>query len=282
MLGQRLRLFLSLLGLIGVVIGYLWIGVDNKPISAAAPEAFLCPNLRGKTGQHMFMSQAMGEQVAYLVHLPPCYEHYRGQRALPVLYLLHGWPMDETHWDKLGMDELADDWLARDLVLPFIIVMPGVGSDGLYVNSSGGPGSFEGMVVNELVPLIDQTYETWQDPNGRAIGGISRGGVWSLEIGLRHPHLFGVVGAHSPALGLNRPLPQYNPFLLVQDDRPGQRFYLDAGDKDWAHSSTIQFRDVLMQYGVDVTYHVHIGGHVDSLWQDSVVDYLSFYVADWR
>jgi enterochelin esterase-like enzyme len=228
------------------------------------------------------MSQAMGEQVSYLVHLPPCYEHYHGHEALPVLYLLHGWPMNETHWDKLGMDELADDWLSRGLVVPFIIVMPGVSSNGLYVNSSGGPGSFEGMVVDELVPLIDQTYSTWQSPDGRAIGGISRGGVWSLEIGLRHPHLFGAVGAHSPALGLNRPLPQFNPFLLVQDDLPGQRFYLDAGDQDWARSSTFQFFDVLMEHGVDAIYEVHVGGHVDSLWQDSIVDYLSFYVAKWR
>jgi enterochelin esterase-like enzyme len=226
------------------------------------------------------MSQAMGEQVSYLVHLPPCYGSYRGQ-AMPVLYLLHGWPMNETHWDTLGMDELADDWLSRGLVAPFIIVMPGVSSNGLYVNSSGGPGSFEGMVVDELVPLIDQTYSTWQEPGGRALGGISRGGVWSLEIGLRHPQIFGIVGAHSPALGLNRPLPQYNPFLLVEDNRPGQRFYLDAGDKDWARSSTVQFRDVLMEHNVDVTYQVHLGAHVDSLWQSGIVDYLSFYVASW-
>jgi enterochelin esterase-like enzyme len=222
----------------------------------------------------------MGEEVQFLVHLPPCYDQHRS-RAFPVVYLLHGWPLDERHWDSLGIDELADDWISRGVVGPFIIVMPGVSDDGLYVHSSGGPRSFEGMLVSELLPLIDSTYRTWRAPEGRAIGGISRGGVWALEIALRHQDLFGIVGAHSPALALNRPLPQYDPFLLVQEDVTGLRFYLDAGNKDWARASTSRLRDALLEVEADVTYQVHEGGHVDALWQGALIDYLAFYTATW-
>jgi len=222
----------------------------------------------------------MREQVRFLVHLPPCYDDYP-DKAFPVLYMLHGWPLDERHWITLGIDELADDWVSRGIAGPFIVVLPGVGSDGLYVNSSGGAWSLEGMFVDELLPLVDQTYRTWRDPAARAIGGISRGGVWSLEIAMRHQDLFSIVGGHSPALALNRPMPQYDPFLLAKEGTTGMRIYLDAGSLDWARASTLQFYDVLVEYGADVIYQVHEGGHVDALWRGGLVDYIDFYTLTW-
>jgi enterochelin esterase-like enzyme len=222
----------------------------------------------------------MSEQPRFLVHLPPCYDQYPG-KAFPTLYLFHGWPLDEWHWIDLGIADWADDWVSRGLVGPFIIVLPGVSQNGRYVNSSGGDGSFEGFVANELVPHIDATYRTVLDPSGRAVGGISRGGVWALEIALRHQDLFASVGGHSPALAVNNPLPQYDPFVLIQEDISGLRFYLDAGDVDWTRASVIRFRDRLQELGADVTYQVHKGNHVDELWSSGVPDYIAFYGAAW-
>jgi enterochelin esterase-like enzyme len=159
--------------------------------------------------------------------------------------------------------------------------MPGVGSDGRYVHSSGGPYSFEGFVVDELVPYIDANYRTWREPAARAVGGISRGGVWALEISMRHQDLFGIAGGHSPALALNRPLPQYDPFLLIDEGVEGLRFYLDAGDGDWARAGAIRLRNALEEAGADVTYEVHTGGHVDELWAGGVPDYIAFYSETW-
>ncbi len=250
------------------------------PTPTPTPLPLVCPYLHGRTESASFSSQAMGEKVRYLVHLPPCYDYY-ADKSFPVLYLFHGWPMDETHWDSMGIDELVDDWIVRNLTGPFIIVMPGVSQDGLYVDSSGGTRSFEGMIVDELVPLIDESYSTWRSPVGRALGGISRGGVWSLEIALRHQDVFGIVGAHSPALSLNKPLPQYDPFLLVKDDISGLRFYLDAGDRDWARPSTMKLRDTLMELEADVIYQEHPGAHVDTLWQAGLEDYVDYYTLKW-
>jgi len=222
----------------------------------------------------------MREEVRFLVHLPPCYDDYP-DKAFPALYMLHGWPLDERHWITLGIDALVDDWTSRGITGPFIVVLPGVSSDGLYVNSSGGAWSFEGMFVDELLPLIEQTYRTWRNPAARAIGGISRGGVWSLEIALRHQDLFSIAGGHSPALALNRPMPQYDPFLLAKQGVTGMRIYLDAGSLDWARATTLQFYDVLVEHGADVTYQVHEGGHVDALWRSGLVDYIDFYTLTW-
>lgn len=248
------------------------------PTATATP--FVCPYLRGRLVSHSLESEAMWEDVRLLVYLPPCYDQFP-DKAYPVLYLFHGWPLNEHHWDNLGVDEWSDDWISRGLMGPLMIVMPGVSSDGLYVNSSGGPGSFEGMVVDELVPFVDATYRTWRDPVGRAVGGISRGGVWALEIGMRHQDLFSIIGGHSPALALNRPLPQYDPFLLADEDVSDLRFYLDGGNADWARAGAIRLRDKLLSVDADVTYEVHDGGHVDELWRGAVPDYLAFYTATW-
>jgi enterochelin esterase-like enzyme len=253
---------------------------EPTPTLAPSPTPFLCPYLRGRTESGSLVSATMREEVRYLVHLPPCYDAYP-DKAFPVLYMLHGWPLDERHWITLGIDELVDDWTSREIIGPFIVVLPGVSSDGLYVNSSGGPWSFEGMFVDELLPVIEQTYRTWREPAARAIGGISRGGVWSLEIALRHQDRFSIMGGHSPALSLNRPMPQYDPFLLAKKGVTGMRIYLDAGNLDWARASTLQFYDVLVEQGADVTYQVHEGGHVDALWRRGLPDYIDFYTLTW-
>jgi hypothetical protein len=93
--------------------------------------------------------------------------------------------------------------------------------------------------------------------------------------------LFGIVGGHSPALALNRPLPQYDPFRLVVEDAGILRFYLNAGDRDWARAGTIRFRDLLIELDIPVTYDLHEGGHVDALWSSGMGDYLLFYAATW-
>ncbi len=246
------------------------------------PTPFICPQRHGKLIRETLTSKAMQtEEIRYTVYVPPCYSHYR-EYNFPVLYLLHGWPMNETHWEKLGIVEIVDAWITQGLIGPLIMVMPGVSNPhGMYINSSGGDYSFEGMVVNEIVPLIDKTYRTWQAPEARAISGISRGGVWALEIGFRHPDLFGRVGGHSPALSVNYPLPVYDPYRLVESIDPAQRIYLSAGDKDWARAGTIRLRDLLQEHDFDVTYKVHEGAHIDDLWRLGLPEYLHFYVRDW-
>jgi len=250
------------------------------PTVTPTPTSSVCPYLHGRTEVATMESSALGEQVRYLVHLPPCYEAYP-TKAFPTLYLFHGWPLDEWHWDDLGIDEWSDDWASRGIIGPYIVILPGVSRDGLYVYSSGGDHSFEGFVANELVPAIDAAYRTIPTASSRAVGGISRGAVWALEIALRHQDLFGSVGAHSPALAPNRPLPQYDPFRLVQEGVSSLRIYLDAGDGDWTRAATIQLRNDLQKLEADVTYEVHTGRHVDALWRGAIPDYIAFYSALW-
>jgi enterochelin esterase-like enzyme len=239
-----------------------------------------CTETTGRVEQHTYVSQTAGDEQPYRIYLPPCYDIL--DRRYPVLYLLHGWPYDELHWVTLGVDEAADEGIAARSLPPFIVVLPG-GAERLYVNTSGGDRSFEGQMINDLIPHVDHTYRTWTNREGRAIGGISRGGVWALEIALMHADLFGTVGTHSPALSVNLAPPPYDPFYLLGE--PGVmslRIYLDAGDADWARKTTQALHEAMDEQGIAHEFIVHPGGHENRLWADNLAEYLAFYTAGWR
>jgi len=238
-------------------------------------------SLSGRVEAGSFPSQVLGRQATYRIYLPPGYD--TSGQSYPVLYVLHGYPYDESHWDRLGVDEVADAGILSGAYPPFIIVMPNGDPQNIYVNTSGGDWSVEGLIVNELLPYIDRTYRTLATREGRAIGGISRGGVWSLEIGFRHTDLFAVVGAHSAALSVNYPLPQYDPYNLVTE--PGlrlQRIWLDAGNTDWARNGVRRLHEALQAQGVVHEYTEGEGNHSDGYWSAMMPAYLAFYVAGWR
>jgi enterochelin esterase-like enzyme len=235
--------------------------------------------LAGRVEQHTYASATAGGEQRYRVYLPPGYDET--DQRYPVLVLLHGWPYDEAHWDGLGVNQVADAGIQAGTWRPFIIVLPG-GDEHLYVGTSGGDYSYEGQVIHDLIPHVDATYRTWGNREGRAIGGISRGGVWALEIAFMHPDLFAAVGGHSPALSLNLAPPPYDPFYLLTE--PGVatlRIYLDAGDADWARTSTQRLHEALEKQGIAHAYAVHSGTHANSLWAASIAEYLAFYTSGW-
>ena len=248
-------------------------------ILTAPPETPAPVELVGRMEQHGYMSQTTGAEELYRIYLPPGYD--QTDRRYPVLYLLHGWPYDDAHWDILGADEVADAAIMNGTLPPFIVVMPR-GSERLYIGTSGGNYSFEAQVINDLIPHVDGAYRSWAQREGRAIGGMSRGGVWALEIALYHADMFAVVGAHSPALAVNLALPPHDPFYLL--DKPGVaalRIYLDAGDGDWARGSTQALHEALNNQGISHEYVVHEGRHANDLWAANVAEYLAFYAAGW-
>ena len=136
-----------------------------------------------------------GEPMRYRVYLPPCYGV--DDRLYPTLYMFGGNIHDDAIWDTLGLDEAAEAMITRGDIPPLLIVMP---DNGWLANTTtSGPNSYEGFVLNELIPHVETTYRARSDADGRAVGGLSRGGYWSLMMAFRRPDLFRSVGAHSPA-----------------------------------------------------------------------------------
>jgi len=240
-----------------------------------------CAEMQGQVIDGYFKSDVVGRRQHYFVYLPPCYDANSDIRY-PVVYLLHGIPMDENHWLDEGLVDAADKLFGSGELPPYIIVMPH-GDYALYTDTSGGDKSFEGVFVNELIPTIDGRFRTLADAEHRAIGGISRGGVWALEIAFKHPELFTAVGGHSPALAVNRATDDYDPMVLAKSEPIDQlRIFLDAGDRDWTRTETQALSKILTDRHIPHTYTIGKGDHDYPYWATQVKAYLRFYGAPWK
>jgi enterochelin esterase-like enzyme len=243
-----------------------------------SPSATPCAEAAGRVVTGTFPSPIQGIEQRYRVYLPPCYGG--SDRLYPALYLFHGMPYTESHWDDLGIDEAADAGISGGTLPPFIIVLPFGGQ--IADTTSGGDWSFEGVFLNEVIPAMQERYCVWAEPAGRAIGGLSRGGYWSLEIGFRHPEFFAAVGGHSAAIFPDNAGPAYNPLSTGADPSlAGLPIYLDIGETDYLRQGVFDLHDVMVAAGAPHVWLVNPGGHTDAYWSEHAAEYLAWYASHW-
>lgn len=245
------------------------------PYRAGPPESVPC----GGEGfsYRSSMASSTGE-IDYHVYLPPCYG--LDGRDYPVLFLIHGSIQTDSHWLDLGLAEYADVGIRSGRYPPFIAIMPYSGRIGNM--TSGGPKSVEGKIVGDLIPAIDDLFCTWPEAAGRAIGGISRGGYWALEIAFRYPELFSAVSGHSSHLRFETDPARYNPLATYATaDLSKLRIWLDRGEKDFLRTGQEQLHERLTEAGIDHEYRVNPGGHSDAYWAEHLPEYLDWHLALW-
>src|ERR1035438_9118395 len=63
--------------------------------------------------------------------------------------------------------------------------------------AGGGYSAFEGIVIGDLIPMIDSTFRTLPDRDHRAMAGLSMGGAQTLQITLSHLDKFSWIGSFS-------------------------------------------------------------------------------------
>ncbi len=95
----------------------------------------------------------------------------------------------------------------------------------------------------------------------RAVFGYSNGGRFAVEMGLRHPDVFGHVFGFSVAGN-----GEFN-FGANRKDLPC--FHLAAGTWEKSfHHCTVRLRDQLRERGASVHFSSRVGGHDAALWRD--------------
>lgn len=136
-----------------------------------------------------------------IVYLPP---GYNAEQQYPVVYMLpsHGrtnaYYVAWNQWDERLQDRL-DRLILSGKMPPALVVLPDCwtrfgGSQ--YVDSSIG--NYERYVVEEIVPAIDERFETAATREHRAVTGHSSGGYGALRLAMRRPDVFGAVAARAP------------------------------------------------------------------------------------
>jgi enterochelin esterase-like enzyme len=194
--------------------------------------------------------------------------------------MLAGNTYTDAIWDNIGLDEAAERGIQAGEYPPLIIVMPYSGETALY--SSGGPNSYEPVILEDLTSAIEAAYCVSPEPAFRALGGLSRGGYWSLEVAFRHPDAFVSVGGHSAALLDEYAKEDVNPqYTALSNDLGDLRIYLDIGADDWVRENTLQLHADMEAAGVPHTWVLNEGQHEEAYWEAHTADYLAWYSEPW-
>jgi enterochelin esterase-like enzyme len=241
---------------------HTWRGPKAPPAPAVARE------LKGTETLHDIESKALGETRKVRVYLPPGHDK---ARPCPVVYATDG---------QLNSAVLEPLILAGK-VRPVIVV--GTSSGG-YLGGPGAKGEYDvrkDLRALEYVPGLDkdrfakherffcEEVRVWaerelgasKDRQDRAVFGCSNGARFALEMGLRHPELFGHVFACSIAGARNFEPP-------ARPENP-PRYYLAAGtwEKPF-HKMTADVAEKLKAQQVPVAFSSRVASHDDAMWRE--------------
>ncbi len=134
------------------------------------------------------------------VYTPPGYEK-NIEKRYPVLYLQHGSFEDETGWPSQGKANLIlDNLIAGKKAKEMIIVMDNGYAFKPQANANANQRPqmvFEEVLVNEVIPMVDNRFRTINNRESRAIAGLSMGANQTMRIVMNHLDKFAYYGGFS-------------------------------------------------------------------------------------
>lgn len=234
-------------------------------------------------------SSALGCAKRVSVLVPPS----TAPTGIPVLFMLHGFGGSRQSW-------LRSTGLLKHLDgTGLMVVLPESGRR-WFINDHRGL-RYEDYLLGELVPFVEEAYDSHDDPGLRGIGGFSMGGAAALMQALRHPGTFSVVVSHAGAF--EAPLREGDPYAhqraardfaipsvaahervwgpvgspvrlrydlhsLVADMPAGPRpaVYADVGTEDYPRIIEMNHRmmEALQRAGIHTEFHERPGAHDSS------------------
>jgi predicted alpha/beta superfamily hydrolase len=249
------------------------------------------PNLHKHRG---FRSRFLRNQRDLIVYLPPGYDAQLARR-FPVLYLHDGQNLFDGATSFIpGMDwhvgQSADRGIQEKKIQPLIIV--GIYNAGkarvreytpTRVPRLGGGSAdrFAKFLLKEVMPFTQGEYRTLSGQEFTGMGGSSLGGLVSLYLGLKLPHVFGKLAALSPSVWWNQRV--ITRFAETAPVHPRPRVWLDVGTREGPRvvKDVEQFRDVLLRKGWRLDQDLHYervegGEHNEAAWAQRVGPFLEF------
>lgn len=238
-----------------------------------------------------FHSRYLEHDRTIIVYVPPGYDARSAERY-PVLYLHDGQNVFDratSIGEEWHVNEAAQSLILAGEIQPLIVVgiyntgvhrideyTPTPGSDG-----GGHADDYGRMLVEELKPFIDRTYQTLPSAASTAIGGSSLGGLVTLHLGLRYPTAFSRLAVLSPSVWWDE-----REILRAVQALPHRlplRIWLDAGTAEGEKvlEDARALRDALVAkgwtMGDDLAYLEAPGGeHNERSWAARIGSVLKF------
>jgi enterochelin esterase-like enzyme len=243
------------------------------PKPTAIPAPLGCTDSKGKVEPRQMDDAMLGKPLLMNVYLPPCYNQEKSG-GYPFLILLHGQSYNDSQWIDLGVPDTADRLMVTGQIAPFLVVMP---QEDYYLEDMN-TSKFGDSITQLLLPWIKQEYNVCSTRECTAIGGLSRGAIWAVMLGLKNGQIFGSIGADSLA---SNPFPIFllREYLQSYPDKP--RIYMDSGNNDPYLENASDFENMLNNLHLQHTWILGDGDHNNQYWSSHVEEYLRWYAAPW-
>lgn len=245
---------------------------------------------QGILHRHSYRSAVAEEDRGFVVYTPPGFAEAHAN--YPVLYLLHGAGGSPSDWTSLGRaPAILDHLIARGAAVPMVIVMPSTyGRESRrHPPPASGPAWLDRpdiwlrdaeqcreILRREIRPLVESLYRVRQDPEGRAIAGLSLGGAHTLVAAWQESGEYGWVGAFSSG----------GPFRIFARDFGGSfprlnrdaaagvgLFWISCGREDGLFGINRDFAVWLAEQKIPHRWVETAGGHDWTVWQDNLVEF---------
>ncbi len=227
-------------GLIAVGIAYLSLSSGRAEDYKLGPDSERHPDVpQGKVTQHVWESQIFpGTRRDYWVYVPAQYD---GQKPACVMVFQDG----QSYQNETGQfrTPIVFDNLIHRQEMPVTI--------GIFLNPGVIPPSDESakprqnrsfeydtlsdqyarFLVEEILPEVGKQYKLTEDPDLRAIGGISSGGICAWTVAWERPDAFRKVLSHVGSFTNIRGGHVYHA-LIRKTERKPIRVFLQDGEND--------------------------------------------------
>lgn len=235
----------------------------------------------GQVRTSRYFSNATGSWREMCVYTPPGYDS--ATESYPVLYLLHGGGEDQRGWARQGKTDLIlDNLIAAGKAKPMLVVM----LDGNF-GGGGGPAAFNENMLrqfeNELkeaaIPFVESHFRTRKDASGRALAGLSMGGLQTLYAGIKNVSLFSYLGVFSSGwFGANPALSASHYKFLEENgkavDAGLKQFWISMGGKeDIAYENCKAMLARYDKLGIKYQYSEYPGGHTWPVWRHDLYQF---------
>jgi endo-1,4-beta-xylanase len=179
------------------------------------------------------------------------------------MYLMHGMGGSEASWhdNDLYAHIQLDNLIALGKVKHFIMV---------FTRNDINNWDFEATLLQDLIPYIEKNYSISTDPNNRALGGLSMGGMQTLNIGLTNLAKFPYLMPSSSAPGVKSNNELF-PNGGAEATEKLKLMLLTCGSADGLISNNNRVRDYCNSNDIPNVYEwiVQGAGHDRTVWRPS-------------
>jgi len=278
--------------------------VSVVQVPGDAPQFYdVKPVPHGEVRIRPYVSRSLGVSRTVWVYTPPGYD--RG-KDFPVLYLLHGAGDIESGWTMIGRaNTIVDNLIADKKARPMVIVMPlghtiqsfwtgpaktvtdpvsaamrpGMTLDDIIATMMSGDGKgglspFARDLVEDVMPMIEQSYKVSRKAEDRAIAGLSMGGGQTINLSFARPQMFRYVALMSPAasgrVGEFYPAVVKDPAVL---NKQFKLFWIGVGKDDTLTGPGDQACvEAIKKAGINQTFVVTPGRHEWTVWRHHLAE----------